>query len=81
MHELVRVLRRVVLDDPVDIRDVDTSGCQVCRQEHLMLVRLLLAFELVVNLASFLLIYLAVELKKGALVRAEKSKYQHMEVH
>jgi hypothetical protein len=67
-------LRRVVLDDPVNVRDVNAAGGQVSSQEHLVLVRFVLALELIVDLASFLLVYLAVQLKERGLVGAQKAK-------
>ena len=65
MHELVAPLGWVELNDPVDVRDVDASGCQVRRQEHgtrsVAVLTELQAPKLVVNLGPFLLIDLSVE--------------------
>jgi len=33
VDELVAPLRRVKLDDPVDVWDIDSSGCQICGEQ------------------------------------------------
>ena len=33
VHKLVAPLRRIELDDPVNVWDVDAPRCQVCRQQ------------------------------------------------
>ena len=54
------ILRQVYLDDPVNSREVNSSGCNISAQQYC----LLLFKKLIVNCSTLILILLAVELKQ-----------------
>ena len=55
MDELVTPLRRVKLDDPVYIRDVDSSCREICCQKHAAAGTQFFFSERLINLSSLLL--------------------------
>ena len=66
MNKLVTPLRRVELNDPVNVRDVDAASCQIRRQQHCTTRRVVFPAQrklpkLVVNLGALLLIDFSVE--------------------
>ena len=70
MNELITVLRRVILDDPVNFWDIYTSRSKISSQQYLMLALLILrlAFEFVIDFASFLLVNFTMKFEERALL-------------
>lgn len=68
MHKLVTVLRRVILYNPVDFWDVNTSSWQVCGQEQLVIFKLdiIEVFELSIDFATLLLVDFAMQFADGS---------------
>lgn len=56
VHELVRPLWGVELDNPVHVRNVDTTRCQVSRYQQFVNFIFVLIFEFCVDLSTLLLI-------------------------
>ena len=61
VDELIAVLGRIVLNDPVNIGDIDTPGSQIGCQQNLMhaLLIIRLPLKFIVDLTSLFLINLA----------------------
>ena len=68
MHELVAVLGRVELHNPVHFGDVNASGCEVRGQQNLVGGGGGGRLELGVGLAAFLLVDFAVQFRELVLV-------------
>ena len=62
MHELVRPLRRIKLNNPIHVGDIDTSGSEISSDQQFIDFCLFLRFELLVNMCAFFLINFTVKL-------------------
>ena len=70
MDELVTVLRRVILNNPVNIGYINTPSGKISGQQNLVhpLFIIRLCFEFIVDLASLFLVDLPMQLEEVSLV-------------
>jgi hypothetical protein len=84
VDELVTVLGWVVLNDPINIRYIYAPRCQVCCQQHSVVLAGLnegLCFELIIDLRSLLLVNLSMQLKIACLLTVELSQDYYEKVN
>ena len=81
MNKLITVLRRVILNDPIYFRDIDSSRSQISSKQELMFLHIImvLALEGCINLGSLFLIDFPVQLVDLSINQELQGKV--MEVH